>query len=251
GGFAAAMLGALWGYDGWNNLTLVAGEIKNPQRNIPRALIGGMLVVAALYIIANVAYFYVLSPTQVANIPAQDSVATVVVGKFLGAGAVTIMAAALLCSTFGSLHTSILTGARVPYAMSRDGLLNKWVGRVSRRTRVPVTALILQGMWAGLLTLSGTYDSLTDYVIFASWIFYGLATASVFIFRRRMPDAVRPYRTWGYPVVPAIFLVVTTWLLISTIITAPVKTLIGIGFIILGLPVYQILSRTRTITKSA
>ncbi len=237
-GFSAAMLGALWGYDGWNNLTLVAGEVKNPQRNIPLALIGGMITVAALYIFVNLAYFYVLTPTQIASVPAASSVATEVVMKFLGPLAVSLIAAALLMSTFGTLHSSILTGARVPYAMSRDRLFFQNLARLSPRTRVPVGALVVQAIWAGTLALSGSYDALTDYVIFASWIFYGLVTASVFIFRRRMPDAVRPYRTWGYPVVPALFLLVTAALLISTIQAAPSRTLTGLGLIALGLPVY-------------
>ncbi len=237
-GFSAAMLGALWGYDGWNNLTLVAGEVKNPQRNIPLALIGGMITVAALYIFVNLAYFYVLTPTEIASVPASSSVATEVVKKFLGPLAVSLIAAALLMSTFGTLHSSILTGARVPYAMSRDRLFFQNLARLSPRTRVPVGALVVQAIWAGALALSGSYDALTDYVIFASWIFYGLVTASVFIFRRRMPDAVRPYRTWGYPVVPALFLLVTAALLISTIQAAPSRTLTGLGLIALGLPVY-------------
>ncbi len=237
-GFSAAMLGALWGYDGWNNLTLVAGEVKNPQRNIPLALIGGMITVATLYIFVNLAYFYVLTPTQIASVPAASSVATEVVMKFLGPLAVSLIAAALLMSTFGTLHSSILTGARVPYAMSRDRLFFQNLARLSPRTRVPVGALVVQAIWAGTLALSGSYDALTDYVIFASWIFYGLVTASVFIFRRRMPDAVRPYRTWGYPVVPALFLLVTAALLISTIQAAPSRTLTGLGLIALGLPVY-------------
>jgi APA family basic amino acid/polyamine antiporter len=237
-GFSAAMLGALWGYDGWNNLTLVAGEVKNPQRNIPLALIGGMITVATLYIFVNLAYFYVLTPTEIASVPAASSVATEVVKKFLGPLAVSLIAAALLMSTFGTLHSSILTGARVPYAMSRDRLFFQNLARLSPRTRVPVGALVVQAIWACALALSGSYDALTDYVIFASWIFYGLVTASVFIFRRRMPDAVRPYRTWGYPVVPALFLLVTAALLISTIQAAPSRTLTGLGLIALGLPVY-------------
>jgi len=237
-GFGAAMLGALWGYDGWNNLTLVAGEVRNPQRNIPLALIGGMITVAALYIFVNLAYFYVLTPTEIANVPAASSVATEVVKKFLGPLAVSLIAAALLTSTFGTLHSSILTGARVPYAMSRDRLFFQNLARLSPRTRVPVGALVVQAIWASILALSGSYDALTDYVIFASWIFYGLVTASVFIFRRRMPDAVRPYRTWGYPVVPALFLLVTAALLITTIKAAPSQTLTGLGLIALGLPVY-------------
>ncbi|HEX8708673.1 MAG TPA: amino acid permease [Pyrinomonadaceae bacterium] len=242
-GFGAAMLGALWAYDGWNNLTLVAGEVKNPQRNIPLGLIGGMLVVATLYILVNLAYFYVLSPTEVANVPAASSVATEVAMRFLGPLAVSLIAAALLTSSFGTLHISILTGARVPYAMSRDRLFFGNLARLSPRTHVPIRALIVQGVWAAILTLSGSYDTLTDYVIFASWIFYGLVTFAVFLFRHRLPNAERPYRAWGYPVVPVIFLLVTGWLLVNTLMTTPRQALAGLGLIALGIPVYWYVSR--------
>ncbi|HEX8458526.1 MAG TPA: amino acid permease [Pyrinomonadaceae bacterium] len=245
-GFGAAMLGALWGYDGWNNLTLVAGEVKNPQRNIPRALIFGMLVIITAYVFVNIAYFYALTPTEVASVSAKSSVAREVAVKYFPPVAVTLIAAGLLFSSVGSLHTSILTGARVPYAMARDGLFFQNLARLSRRTHVPVGALVLQGVWACLLALSGSFDTLTDYVVFGSWIFYGLTTASVFIFRRRMPHAERPYRAWGYPVVPALFLLVTGWLLYNTLRTTPVQAFIGLGLILLGLPVYWYWARHNT-----
>lgn len=237
-GFGAAMLGALWGYDGWNNLTLVAGEVKDPQRNIPRALIAGMLVIIAAYVFVNIAYFYALTPTEVASVSAKSSVAREVAVRYFPAVAVTLIAAGLLFSSIGSLHTSILTGARVPYAMARDRLFFQNLARLSPKTHVPIGALILQGIWACILALSGSFDTLTDYVVFGSWIFYGLTTASVFIFRRRMPHAERPYRAWGYPVVPILFLLVTGWLLVNTLLTTPKQALIGLGLILLGLPVY-------------
>lgn len=250
-GFSAAMLGALWGYDGWNNLTLVAGEVKDPQRNIPRALIGGTVVIILLYVFINIAYFYVLTPTEIASVPKASSVATEVAKNFMGPAAVAIIAASLMASSIGTLHTSILTGARVPYAMSRDRLFFDRLARLSPRTHVPVGALVLQGVWAGILTLSGSFDTLTDYVIFGSWIFYGLTTASVFIFRRKMPDAERPYKAWGYPIVPALFLLVTGFLLFTTLLPDPAagfrginpNALIGLGLIALGLPFYWLLSR--------
>ena len=248
-GFGAAMLGALWGYDGWNNLTLVAGEIKNPQRNIPLALVGGTAVIILLYVFANLAYFYVLDPTSVASVSAKSSVAREVVVSFLGPVAVTLMAAGLLASSVGTLHTSILTGARVPYAMARDGVFFQNLGRLHPKTRVPIGALVVQGFWACILALSGSFDTLTDYVIFGSWIFYGLVTASIFLFRRRQPHAERPYRAWGYPVVPALFLLVTGFLLVNTLMTTPRQAVIGLVLIALGLPVYYLFFRhRRTIT---
>jgi APA family basic amino acid/polyamine antiporter len=253
-GFGAAMLGALWGYDGWNNLTLVAGEVKNPQRNIPLALIGGTIVIILLYVFVNIAYFYVLAPNDVASVSAKSSVAAKVTETFMsqyGEGmrrfVAGLIAAALMASSIGTLHTSILTGARVPYAMARDGLFFQNLARLNPRTRVPIGALLVQGVWAGILALSGSFDKLTDYVIFGSWIFYGLVTASIFIFRRRMPHAERPYRAWGYPVVPALFLLVTAFLLINTLRTTPGQALFGLALIALGLPVYYFFFRHRRV----
>lgn len=271
GGLMAAMLGALWAYDGWNNVTLVAGEVQNPQRNLPRALIGGTLLIMGLYLFVNLAYFYALSPTQIAGVSSASSVATEVARTFLGPLAISLIAAALLSSTFGTLHTSVLTGARVPYAMARDRLFLRSLSRVSPRSHVPTGALIVQAIWACVLVIafSSSFNTLTDYAIFGLWIFYGLVTASVFILRRKMPDAERPYRAWGYPVVPVLFLLVTALLLGSTLwgvrgdaatgadlilhghLVTGFKTiarnpsLAGLGLILLGLPFYWIWTRTQ------
>ena len=244
-GFAAAMIGALWAYDGWNNITFLAGEVKNPGRNLPLALIGGGLVVMGLYLFVNLSYFHVLTPTQVASVPASSSVAAEVVRRLRGSVAVTLMAAAMMTSSFGALHASILATARIPYALAKDGLIVQSLAQVSRRTHVPVRALIVQGFWACVVALSGSYDTLTDYAIFALTLFYILVAASVFIFRRRLPDAERPYRTWGYPVVPIIFLISSTWLIFMTILNAPRQSAIGLGLILLGLPVYWFLVSRR------
>lgn len=242
-GFGAAVLGALWGYDGWNNLTLVAGEVKNPQKNIPIALIGGMIVIALLYIFVNLAYFYVLTPTQVASVSAQSSVAREVAAKFLQAGLMSLLSIGLMSSSIGTLHTSMLTGARVPYAMAKDGVFFKIFGKVSKKSRIPVASLIMQSILACILALSGSFDTLTDYVIFGSWIFYGLTTASIFVFRRKFPHAARPYKAFGYPIIPLLFLVVTGWLLINTLITSLYQAIIGIVLILAGLPIYFLLTR--------
>ena len=244
-GFAAAMLGALWAYNGWNEMTFVSGEVKNPQRNIPLALVAGMTICGVLYVFVNTTYFYILTPTEVANVPAASSLASVVAQRFLGPVAVSLIAAAMLTSTFGALHISTMANSRVPYAMARDGLFPQALARVSDRTHVPIRALIAQGFWAGVLALSGSYDTLTDYVIFANWIFFGLVIASVFIIRKRMPDVERAYRAWGYPLVPMLFLLTTAWLLVTTLFTSPVRSLIGIGLVSLGLPVFYYQSRAR------
>ena len=242
-GFGAAMLGALWAYDGWNNLTPLSGEVRNPRRNIPLAFIGGMFIVGALYIFVNAAYFYVLTPTQVASVAPSSSVATEVAKHFLGSAAVALIAVALFTSSFGALHASVMANSRVPFAMARDGVFFPVLAKVSPRTHVPIRALAAQAAWASVLALSGSYDSLTDAVIFASWIFYGMTTASVFLFRRRLPDADRPYRTWGYPAVPVLFLIVTAWLLINTVWTNPVQNILGLLAIAAGLPIFWYYTR--------
>ena len=241
GGFSAAMLGALWGYDGWNNLTLVAGEVKNPQRNIPLALIGGTILIIILYVFVHFAYFYVLSPTEIASVSATSSVAKEVAIRFLGAGALVLMTAGLMASSIGTLHTSVLTGARVPYAMAKDGLMFKSFGKLNA-ARVPVGALIVQGIWASILAFSGSFDTLTDYVIFGSWIFYTVVTASVFVFRIKYPELERPYKAFGYPVIPILFILAATGLLLNTLWTSPQKSFIGIFLILAGLPVYYYLT---------
>ncbi len=242
-GFGAAMLGAMWAYNGWNEVTYVAGEVKDPQRNLPLAIIGGIGIIATLYIFANVAYFYVLAPAAVASIAASSSVATEVVTRFLGPGAGGVMAAALAMSVFGSLQVVSLVSARIPYAMAEDGVFFSSLARLSPRTRVPIRALLAQAVWAIVLVFSGSYDTITDYAIFAVLIFVALATASVFVFRRRMPEAERAYRTWGYPVVPILFLMVATWIVINTLLTTPDRALAGVGLMLLGLPFYWYWSR--------
>jgi APA family basic amino acid/polyamine antiporter len=254
-GFGAAMLGALWGYDGWNNLTFVAGEIKNPQRNIPVALIGGTILIMLLYIFINAAYFYALPPTAVASVSANSSVAAEVTNSFMApfsayakALVAGLVAAALMASSVGTLHTSVLTGARVPYAMARDGLFFDKLSKVSETTRVPARAVLAQGLWAcALVLILRRFDKLTDYVVFGSYIFYGLVTASIFVFRRRMPNAERPYKAWGYPVVPALFLLVTGFLLVNTFWAAPSEAILGLLLIGLGFPVYYFFFRQRRI----
>ena len=242
-GFGAAMLGAMWAYNGWNELTFLAGEVDNPRRSLPFALIGGIGILMALYLLANFSYFYVLSPEQIASVPESSAVATEVVSRFLGAGASGVMAAALAMSVFGALQVTSLASARVPYAMAADGVFFPPLARVSPRTRVPVRALLAQGAWATVLVFSGSYDVLTDYAIFAVLIFVALATASVFLFRHRMPDAERPYRTIGYPVVPILFLIVAGWLIVNTLMTTPGRALAGVGLMLAGLPFYWYWSR--------
>jgi basic amino acid/polyamine antiporter, APA family len=242
-GFGAAMLGALWAYNGWNEVTFVAGEVRNPSRNLPLAIIGGILILIALYVTANASYFYVLAPAAVASVPMSSAVASESTMRFLGSGTAGLMAAALAMSIFGSLQVTTLTSARIPYAMALDGLFFPALGKVSARTHVPVRALLAQGLWGIVLVFSGSYDSLTDYAIFAVLIFVALTTASVFVFRRRMPDAPRAYRTLGYPVAPILFLLVAGWVILNTLLATPGRAFAGIGLMLAGLPFYWYWSR--------
>ena len=243
-GFGAATLAALWAYNGWYGLTLVAGEVREPGRNIPLALVGGMAVVIVLYVFLNLIYFYLLTPAQIMSVSADSSVAITATGKFLGDVGAKAVAAALAVSSFGALHAGIMTNARLPYAMARDALFFQSYARLSPRTRVPVKALLMQAQWTSVLAVAGSLASITDYVMFATWIFFGLGVASVFVLRRKMPEAERPFRTWGYPFVPAFFVAGTGLLLANTLVTQPRQSLISLGLLAMGVPVYWFWSRS-------
>ncbi|MEO7658234.1 MAG: amino acid permease [Pyrinomonadaceae bacterium] len=249
-GFGAAMLAALWGYDGWDNLSFVAGEVKDPSKNIPIAIVGSVVLIIILYVAIHVAYFYVIDPTAIASVSGDSSIAMAVVSKFFGGDlaslatgvAVAIFSVGLMLSSLGTLHTSILSASRIPYAMAKDGMMFQTFKKVSVNA-VPINGVLFQGVWASILALSGSFDTLTDYVVFGSWIFYALITSSIFVFRRKYPDMPRPYKAFGYPVIPVVFLLVSGWLLISTILSNPAQSLTGIFLIILGLPVYYYLTK--------
>jgi basic amino acid/polyamine antiporter, APA family len=248
--FGTAMLAALWAFDGWNNMPMAAGEVRDPGRNIPRALVGGMLVVAAIYLLANLAYFYALPLGEiVTSNSTQYRAALPVASKaavtFLGESGGKLVALAFVVSVLGALNGSILSNARVPYAMARDGLFFSGMGRLSAVSRVPVRALIIQAVWSSILAVSGTFDQLTDCLLFASWIFYGLVTSSVFVLRRKLKDTPRPYRTLGYPLVPLVFVLVSAWLVVNTFFEKRVESVTGIVLILIGLPVYAWFRRAR------
>jgi APA family basic amino acid/polyamine antiporter len=234
-GFIAALVGALWAYDGWNNVGMVASEIKNPQRNLPVSLIGGTIGVIAIYMLANWAYFRVLSPGEVG---AHKLVAAEMMQRIAGPWGASAVSIAAMISIFAALNGSILTGARVPYAAARDGLFFRSAARIHPAFHTPGVSILMLSAWSSVLVLSGKYDELFDFVIFGSWILYGMATASVFVLRRKRPDLPRPYKTFGYPVVPFLFLVGATILEISTMWTKPRQSIAGILLILLGLPFY-------------
>ena len=253
--FGLAMLAALWAYDGWNNMPMAAGEVKDPGRNVPRALIGGMVAVMVIYCAANLAYFYALPWGEVltSNSTAHRDalpVATKAAQTAFGESGGKLMSIAFVLSALGALNGATLTGARVPFAMAQDGLFPARAGVLSSRTRVPVAAVLMQAGWACVLAASGTYDQLTDYVIFASWIFYGLVTSAVFVLRFRSPDLPRPYKTLGYPVVPVVFILVALWLVFNTLINRPAESVAGLALIALGLPVYWYFRRAKPSTTA-
>ena len=234
-GFFAALVAALWAYDGWNNVSMVASEVRNPERNLPRALIGGMLAIIIVYLLTNAAYFYVLSPTEVAG---SERVAADMMRHILGGAGAGAVSAAAMISIFAALNGSILSGARVPYAMARDGLFFRPVAYVHPQFRTPGVSIIALSSWSALILLSGRYEQLFTLVIFASWILYGMTAAAVFVLRRKRPDLPRPYKVLGYPLVPILFVGVAGVLLASTFVQSPRESIMGLVLIVAGIPFY-------------
>lgn len=243
----AAMVGSLFASDAWNNITFTAGEVINPKKNIPLSLALGTGTVTILYILANIAYVLVLpvvgnpAATDVAGRGMQfatsDRVGTAAASVIFGPAAEVIMAALIMISTFGCNNGLILAGARVYYAMAQDGLFFRKIGLLNSKA-VPGIALIVQGIWASLLCLSGTYSDLLDYVIFAVLIFYILTVSGIFILRKKRPDAERPYKAFGYPVIPALYVLAAAAISIDLLLFKPSYTWPGLIIVLLGIPVY-------------
>jgi basic amino acid/polyamine antiporter, APA family len=234
--FLAALAACLWAYDGWEDLNRVGSEVQNPQRNIPLALIGGTILVASIYLLFNTVCFYALPFLEVA---ASEHVASDVVESFAGYGSAFWITLAMIVSSLGTLNSSLLSGARVPYAMARDGLYFRVTGIVHPKFRTPGGALVFQGVLASLMALTGTFEELTSLFVFAAWIFYALSVIAMFRMRRTDPDMPRPYRTWGYPVLPAAFVLGALALTISIWIERPVRSSIGLAMMLSGLIFYR------------
>ena len=242
--FYTAMLAAFWAYQGWVSVGFIGGEIKDPRKNIPKGIVTGVFIVIFIYLVVNATYLTLLSIPQLESIHlAGNQIAAVeAVRGFWGLKGVMFISILILITTLGCTNASILTGARPYYAMANDGLFFKGIGKLNN-ANVPHNSLMWQGIWASVLVLSGTFDQLTDMIIFAVFIFYGATSLGVFILRRKMPDAIRPYKVWGYPVVPAIFILFCIGLFINTIITRPREAAIGMTLILSGIPVYFLLRR--------
>jgi APA family basic amino acid/polyamine antiporter len=247
--FGSALVGSLFSSDAWNNVTFAAAEVHSPQRNLPRALIYGTGLVSILYVLANVAYLNVLPMHGSANgatvmergiqYATQDRVASAMMETVFGAAGASIMAAAILISTFGCNNGLILSGARVYYAMARDKLFFRRTGNLNRHN-VPAAALIAQSIWTSFLCLTGTYGQLLNYVIFAALIFYVLTTVGLFRLRQTRPDAERPYRVVGYPVLPALYIILASAIAIILLIADQTRaqSLSGLVIVLIGVPVY-------------
>jgi basic amino acid/polyamine antiporter, APA family len=242
--FYTAMLAAFWAYQGWVSVGFIGGEVKDPTRNIPKGIVTGVFIVIFIYLLVNITYLTRLSIPQLVKInESGNQIAAVeAVRTFWGTGGVMFISFLILVTTLGCTNASILTGARPYYAMARDKLFFRGIEKINN-ANVPSNSLLWQGIWASVLVLSGTFDQLTDMIIFAVFIFYGATTLGVFILRRRMPDVHRPYKVWGYPVVPAIFILFCIGLFFNTIITRPREAAIGMILIFSGIPVYFLLKR--------
>jgi APA family basic amino acid/polyamine antiporter len=237
-----AMVGALFSADAWNNVTFAAGEVRNPRRDVPLALGLGTGIICALYIATNLVYLKLLPLTAIQTAP-EDRVATAAAGVIFGPAAVQLMAAAVMISTFGCINGMLLAGARVYYAMALDGLFFRRVAQVHPRFHTPAVSLVVQGAWASLLTVSGTYSDLLDYVIFAVLLFYMLTIAGIFVLRHKRPHAERPYRAAGYPWIPAIYIVAAGLIEVLLLLYKPRYTWPGLIIVLLGVPVYFLWKR--------
>lgn len=238
--FGVALVSAFWAYEGWNNCTFAAGEVKRPERNLPLALIFGTTTVIILYAGLNLVYYHTLNLSSIVNSSTVGADAAV---RMFGATGAELVSLLVIISTLSSLNGSILSAPRVYYAMAKDGSFFRWCARVHPRFRTPHLALLLQCVWAIVLVAWGTYDQLFTYVVFAAWIFYALTAFAVIILRRKLPDLKRPYRVWGYPLVPLGFTVGSVWFLLNMLAETPVESGIGCAIVAVGIPVYLIWKR--------
>jgi basic amino acid/polyamine antiporter, APA family len=250
---AVVQVGSLFSADAWNNITFTAGEVKNPKRNLPLSLILGTGFVLSVYFLVSLGYMLVLPLHGDANgatalargiqHASEDRVATAVLGQIFHTGGAALMAAAILISTFGCANGMTLAGARVYYAMSRDGLFFQSVGKLHPKYKTPVAGLLVQGAWTVLLCVSGSYSQLLDYIIFAELVFYILTISCLFVLRAKMPDAPRPYKAIGYPILPVLYIVMAAWIGGVLLRYKPQYTWPGLALVLLGIPVYWFRSR--------
>ncbi len=239
--FGIALIGVLWAYQGWHQLSYNAGEIKNPSRNLPLGFLLGTLIVVGAYLAANFAYLHVLSMNALAQ---HQRVAATTMQVLVGTGGAVFVSALILCSMFGALNGTLLTSSRVYYAMARDKVFINWVSKIHPKYETPAAALLILGGWSTVLALSGTFEQLYTYVVFTMWVFSAIAILAVIVLRRKMPGLHRPYRVIGYPVLPIAFTLAALIIVINTAITEPVESVAGLGIVLSGLPLYYIWQRS-------
>ena len=240
-GMGLGMIGVLWAYQGWQYVTFSAGEAINPQRTFPRAIVIGTASLIGIYLFANVGYLAALGVDGVAG---SDRVAAEAVGAIVGPGSAKLIAAAILVSIFSATNGLTISAPRVYYAMAQDGLFFRTLGDVHPRYGTPAVSIIAGTIWAMVLAWSGTFEQLLTYVVFVGWIFYGLGAACVFVLRRTKPDAERPFRVPGYPATPLLFIIAAAALVGNTIATQPARAAVGIGVVLLGMPVYFVWAKS-------
>jgi APA family basic amino acid/polyamine antiporter len=229
------MISTLFAYDGWHFVGFVAGEVRDPQRTIPRSIILGVLIVIVIYVSANLAYIFVLGQPRIA---ASERVAAEAMSAMIGPAGATFITLTILCSTFGALSANVLAGPRVFFAMAKDGRFFPQLARVHPRYHTPAAAIWAMALWAGLLTLTGGYEHLITMAGFSSWIFFTMVVLAVIVLRRRHPEWTRPYRAAGYPVTVILFVVVSSFFVINTLVEAPRSSLLGLGLLLIGVPFY-------------
>lgn len=234
-GFGLALIAVLWAYEAWHVLSFAAGEMKKPRRDLPLSLFYGVAIVVVVFLVANLAYYHVLSPAEIRG---SDSVAALAVGKVFGPAATTVISVLILVSITGSMNGMILTGPRVYHAMGDHNIFPRVFGQINGRYRTPILALIVQGVWSCVLVASGSYEQLFTEVIFTAWIFYGLAVAAVLVLRRLNPQLKRPFHVPGYPWVPVLFCLAALTLVLNTLIEKPGGALLGFGLVCTGIPIY-------------
>ncbi len=236
-GFGLAMIGVLWAYEGWQFVTYSAGEVDNAKRNLPLGLVIGTAALIGIYLIANLGYLAALGATGVAD---SDRLAATAVATVVNPAAAKLITIIILISIFSAANGTMLTSPRVYYAMAADGLFFRRLAEVHPRFKTPTFAILAGAVWSAILAASGTFEQLLTYVVFVGWAFYALAAASIFVYRKRMPDADRPYRVPAYPLTPLLFIVAAAALVINTVVTQPTRAAVGIGIVLLGAPAYLV-----------
>lgn len=242
-GFGLAFVSVFWAFDGWNNINYVAGEIKNPRRNLTFALIMGTMGVTLLYFFTNVIYFLSLPVGEMKGVV---TIAERASASLFGSTAAGLISAMILISILGALNGAIFVGPRVYYAMARDGLFFKRVGGVHPRYKTPGFSLVIQAIWASLLALTGTFEQLFTFAMFAGILFWVLAAAAIFTLRKKRPGLPRPYKAWGYPVIPMIFILALSGILLNTLIRRPIESLAGVALMVVGIPVFYLWDRKKS-----